>query len=707
MQDRLNIIGIKEARLSIMRPKVLFLATTFLVLTESSADAAEAKIHFINLFPVSFSQGSELYNISQILVQKFESTPVERSPLADNEEDSDINQEIEIFIQGQPEPARGSTPVHRIDADEIRDKGADTLSETLRGLPGFAINDFGYGADIHTGTYYRGASINQSVFMLNGRPIGTNISTYHGATDLNSILSGDIEQVELSSGTSTTLYGSEAFGGVVNITTKQGEGPPRPNGVAQFGSYDQSRFQGSFGGGTEQFSYALNYEKFEAENDYRVPIGAANRGPDGRLFNGDSSVENYYGNLSFDVNERNNLSLDISKITSRRGLLYFGFPLQRDRLDHDALNIGLSWQSMLGQGEDSELKTTLSFNQDYFNTYGPTQDIFYRTGTLNSRALNGRLEHDWQTAANNNLRWGIDLQNSFLTGEVSSNVPELAPLNGTQERERFHTALFALNTWKITDTFQTEFGLRQNFNSEFGNYFNPSVGTRWDIAPFLALRGSWASLQRNPGLDQLYVFDTVHNWLPNPDLEPEKGSAWTAGVDVLFTSGLTGQFTYFGSSLDDRLGISEGRWENVGLVSTNGLEVALNWQISPQWRTFLNYTYTDAEIETGPQRGLQFALIPYSVAQWGIGYASPGDWRVNLYANYYSGARRALFTNPGDTFTDFSPPWISFDLGLQIPLFERVRLTVFLENLTDNIYEKSNRIYQPGLTFRLGLQSTF
>lgn len=689
--------------------KLLLVATTSLTLEMASiglaepvADTAQSKVRFINLFSVSSSQRSDLYSTSELLARESESKLVQRSPSADNEE-----QEIEIFIQGQPEPSRGSTPVHTIDADEIRDKGADTLSETLRGLPGFAINDFGYGADIHTGTYYRGASINQSVFLLNGRPIGTNISTYHGATDLNSILSGDIEEVELSSGTSTTLYGSEAFGGVVNITTKQGEGPPRPNGVAQFGSYDQSRFQGSFGGGTEQFSYALNYERFEAENDYRVPVGAANRGPDGRLFNGDSSVENYYGNLSFDLNPRNNLSLDISKITSRRGLLYFGFPLQRDRLDHDALNIGLSWRSMLGQGEDSELKTTLSFNQDYFNTYGPTQNIFYRTGTLNSRALNGRLEHDWQTATNNNLRWGVDLQNSFLDSEVSSNVPRLVQFNGTEERERFHTALFALNTWKITDTFQTEFGLRQNFNSDFGSYLNPSVGTRWDLTPFLALRGSWASVQRNPGLDQLYVFDTVHDWLPNPDLEPEKGSAWTAGVDVRFAPGLTGQFTYFGSSLDDRLGISEGRWENVGLVDTNGLEVALNWQISPQWRTFLNYTYTDAEIKTGPQRGLQFALIPYSVAQLGIGYASPGDWRVNLFANYYSGARRALFTSPGDSITDFSPSWISLDLGLQIPIFERMRLTVFLENLTDNTYEKSNRIYQPGLTFRLGLQSAF
>jgi vitamin B12 transporter len=77
--------------------------------------------------------------------------------------------------------------------------------------------------------------------------------------------------------------------------------------------------------------------------------------------------------------------LDAYKITSRRGLLYFGFPLQTDRLDHDGLNVGLSWKTLLGGGDDSVLRTTLAYNQDYFNTYGPTQSIYYRTGTLDSQ----------------------------------------------------------------------------------------------------------------------------------------------------------------------------------------------------------------------------------------------------------------------------------------------------------------------------------
>ncbi|MFM6224039.1 MAG: TonB-dependent receptor domain-containing protein, partial [Dolichospermum sp.] len=104
----------------------------------------------------------------------------------------------------------------------------------------------------------------------------------------------------------------------------------------------------------------------------------------------------------------------------------------------------------------------------------------------------------------------------------------------------------------------------------------------------------------------------VHNWNPNPDLKPETGSTWTAGVDIKFSEKLLGQFTYFGNSLDNRLGVNTQTrtWQNIGLVDTNGLETALQLKVSRNWSTFLNYTYTDAQIKTGTETGLQLGLIP-------------------------------------------------------------------------------------------------
>jgi vitamin B12 transporter len=406
-----------------------------------------------------------------------------------------------------------STPTYTIDSQQIQQQGPKSVAEVLKNLPGFAINDTGFGADIHTGTYYRGASIDQSIILLNGRPIGSNVNTYHGATDLNSIPVDAIERIELSSGAGNVIYGSEGFGGVVNIITKAYTGIPQTNLSVEFGSLGRSNYRASYAGGDRKLNYRVGIEKYRIDNNYSVPVGAANRDPvTGKLTNADTDTTNYSGGISIALDPRNQLDFDAIKITSRRGLVYFGFPLQRDRLNHDALNAGLNWRSQLTEDQSSILNTTLSFNQDYFDSFGPSGNDS-RTGKLDSKALTGKLDHTWRTSAVNTLRWGGELQNRQLNGSAFSTVPSRIAFNDIENRNVFNTALFAVDTWKVTDRVAIDLGFRQNFNSQFGNYLNPSLGSRWEITPQIAIRASVAGAQRNPGLDQLYLYDTVHGSL--------------------------------------------------------------------------------------------------------------------------------------------------------------------------------------------------
>ena len=615
--------------------------------------------------------------------------------------------DISIETIGEKDVLPESTPTYVIEKEEIQKQGATSVADVLKKMPGFAINNVGSGADIHTGTYYRGASIEQSVFLINGRAINTNINTYHGGTDLNSIPIETIERVELYSGTASSLYGSSAFGGVVNIITKEGYGKPKLNASAEFGSLNLNNQQITYGGSTNKVKYNFSFERFFIDNRYRVPIGAANRDSQGYLFNADTATSTYFGSIGVDLDPKNSLNLDVTTLSSRRGLIYFGFPLQKDRLDHDGLNMGLSWKTRLGKGDDSKLTTTLGYNRDYFSTYGPTAGTFYRTGILDTQQFKARIDHEWKITPNNQLRWGLDLKNTDLIGDVLSTNPSQIANNEKEDRSVLNTALFAVNIWKISDALQADLGVRQNFDSQFGSYFNPSVGLRYAVNPVVAMRGSWAGAQRNPGLDQLYVFDTVHNWLPNPDLKPETGSNWTAGIDVKLSNNLLGQFTYFGNSLDNRLGVLAGKWQNIGLVDTNGLEAALQLKIANEWSTFLNYTYTDAQIKTGTDKGLQLGLIPYSLLQTGIGYQKNG-WQANLYATYNSGSRRSVFSKniPGEKSTDFAPSFFNLDLSGRIPVSKNLGLTFYLENILGEQYERVNRIYSPGFTFRVGLTSS-
>jgi vitamin B12 transporter len=644
---------------------------------------------------------------AELLTQQPAVNEVKQEPTPEPDLNPTNDPDISIETIGEKDILPESTPTYVIEKAEIQKQGATSVADVLKKMPGFAINDVGHGADIHTGTYYRGASINQSVFLINGRPINSNISTYHGGTDLNSIPVEAIERVELYSGTAASLYGSSAFGGVVNIITKEGYGKPKLTGSVEFGSLNLNNQQVTYGGSTNKVKYNFSFERFFIDNRYLVPVGAANRDTQGYLFNADTATSTYFGSVGIDLDPKNSLNLDVTTLSSRRGLIYFGFPLQKDRLDHDGLNLGLSWKTRLGKEENSNLTTTLGYNRDYFSTYGPTGATFYRTGILDTQQFKTRIDHEWKITPNNQLRWGLDLKNTDLIGDVISTNPDLISKNEKEDRSVLNTALFAVNTWKISDTFQTDLGVRQNFDSQFGNYFHPSFGLSYAVNPAIALRGSWAGAQRNPGLDQLYVFDTVHNWNPNPDLKPEIGSTWTAGIDMRLSEKLLGKFTYFGNSLDNRLGVINGKWQNIGLVDTNGLEAALQLKIAREWSTFLNYTYTDAQIKTGTEKGLQLGLIPYSLLQTGIGYQKNG-WQGNLYATYNSGSRRSVFSRnlPGERSTDFAPSFFNLDFSGRIPVSKNLGLTFYLENILGEQYERVNRIYSPGFTFRVGLNSS-
>ena len=462
------------------------------------------------------------------------------------------------------------------------------------------------------------------------------------------------------------------------------------------GSFGQQNYRASYAGSTKGLDYAFGFEQGRADNNYDVPVGAANRGPNGKLFNGDTATNAYYARISAALDPRNTLTFDVTKITSQKGLIYFGFPLQKDRLDHDAYNIGLNLRSELEK--DSILNTTIGYNRDYFNTYGPTGSSFYRTGDLDSKAFTFRLDHDWQISKGVKLRWGTDVRNESLNSTANSNNPTVRFLNGKIDQSRFLPSLFALGTIDLGSNVQAELGLRQNFTDRAGSALNPSLGLNWSATKAFNVRGSWVSVRRLPGLDQLYAYDTVHGWLPNDQLKPEFGSSWTIGADLKFSDKFTGQFTYFGSSLNDRLGTRSmgigqpSKWQNIGLVNTNGLELSVQYRITPEWRTFLNYTYTDARIATGVDTGRQLNQIPFSVAQFGVGYEHRG-WQVNLLNNYYSGSRRSFFINPTDTIDSYSPSWLNVDLNARIPLTPQVGMTFYVQNLLGGTYEKTNRIY--------------
>ncbi len=135
-----------------------------------------------------------------------------------------------------------------------------------------------------TQVFIRGTDSNQTKVFLDGIDI-SDPSTADASFDFSTLLTSDISQIEVLRGPQSGLYGSDAIGGVVNIVTKTGSGPPHVYGSLEGGSFGTFNQTVGVGGSTSRVSYALDFAHFSSTDNYVTP---ANLVPPGRPLNPDS-----------------------------------------------------------------------------------------------------------------------------------------------------------------------------------------------------------------------------------------------------------------------------------------------------------------------------------------------------------------------------------------------------------------------------------
>ena len=137
---------------------------------------------------------------------------------------------------------RIETPINEIGSSvtvitdkEIERDQKRTLPDVLRTVPGLNIVQTG-GPGGKTSVFMRGSNSNHTKVLIDG--IDANDPSQDGVFDFGQVLTSDIAQVEVLRGPQSSLYGSDAIGGVVNIVTKKGEGPPQFRAALEGGSFE-------------------------------------------------------------------------------------------------------------------------------------------------------------------------------------------------------------------------------------------------------------------------------------------------------------------------------------------------------------------------------------------------------------------------------------------------------------------------------------
>ena len=433
-----------------------------------------------------------------------------------------------------------------ITRDEIERSGAESLVELLQGRASVEIRATG-GAGQPAGVFMRGASTSHTLVLVDGLRFG---SSTLGTTALENIPLALIERIEIVKGPFSSLYGSDAIGGVIQIFTR-GSATPVLYANAGAGSLDSRDIAAGFSASEAGTSASLHagYREINARSatNQTVPFG----------FNPDRDpYRSEHGNFQLAHTFRNGETLSVSAFQSRGKTHFDSGPdsndFNRQTLSGYQLNSSNEflpgWQSRLtlGRGSDS-----LVFEGAFPSQFKTRQDQL----TWINEFKNPR----------GNMTAGVDLRNENVSGS--------APYEISHRETR---SLFAGYLERI-DTQQVEFSLRRDEENQFGARNTGSVSYGFNLSPALLAYARTGRAFRAPSFNDLYLpSDPLFGPSSNPNLKPERSQSAEAGVRFSATA-LSASVVGFDQKIDDLIEFVFGQGpQNIHRARIRGLEAGVN-----------------------------------------------------------------------------------------------------------------------------------
>jgi vitamin B12 transporter len=395
-----------------------------------------------------------------------------------------------------------------IDRLQIEQAGQTSIRELLAQQPGVQFTSNGSYAST-TGLFLRGATSTQTIILVDGVRIGSATS---GTAALQNLPLDRIDRIEILRGPASALYGADAVGGVVQIFTRE----PTPGLAAQarvgFGTDGLQQTGASVSVSHEGLGLRVGVTQESATGISVI------KDPQSTNFNPD--LDDFKANsadaqLTARINAQHRLSL--SFLENRTDYRFDGRPspnpLALTSLTSDAINklilsnTALKWNAQWSDRWTSTLLLANSLDQSV-NEYYRFRDNAYGGG---DRFNTQRQQATWQ----NDLKFGKDVA-TLLLEQRSEAVDSTTLYNVTRRDLSATMASYALNRerWNALAV------VRQDFNSQFGNFNNWSLSGGYRLNPqWRALASSGSSFQA-PTFNQLY-FPASGSFSPNPNLQPQ------------------------------------------------------------------------------------------------------------------------------------------------------------------------------------------
>lgn len=547
-----------------------------------------------------------------------------------------------------------------VDRKQIEQRQARTVEDALRGLPGLDFSNNG-GRGRATQVFMRGAEGDHVLVLVDGVKVG---SPTLGQTQFENLPIGQIERIEVVRGPRSSLYGSEALGGVIQIFTRKGGGPLTPSFSVTGGSHETGEATAglSGGGANSWFNLSASGTDTQGINACRGVPGLAGcfvNEPD------DDAYRSVSGSARAGMRFDNGAEMDAHYLRTESESFF----------DGGFVNESENMQQVLGgslrASPHAIWRATLLGGRSWDDSDN------FRNGVKMSR-FDGRrdtlsLQNDFTLAPQHVISLGADYQKDRISSDTAYPVTS-----------RDNYGVFG-QYQAGTGRHNAVFGLRRDDNEQFGGKTTGNAAYGYDLTRALRVTASYGTAYKAPTFNELYF-----PFFGDPDLDPETARTIEAGISGNHALGKWAVHV-FHTRLENLIAFDAARRlaANVDDARIRGLELEAG-AVLAGWAAQASLTLLDPENRSnGANRG---NVLPRRAEE---------SLRLDTDRDFGRFTAGASMIAAGKRYDDLAnrqklDPYVTFDLRGGYRVTDHWLLQGRAENLLDRDYETAAFFNQPG-----------
>lgn len=459
-----------------------------------------------------------------------------------------------------------------ISRQDIERAGGKDLSQILNEQAGLIINGSNSNPGKDKSVFLRGSKTAYTVILVNGIPVNdpTGIG---GAFDLRMLPVEQVEKIEILKGAQSTLYGSDAVAGVINIITKKGDGKPANfYGGLSFGNYHTFKANAGLSGEMEGSSYNITFSHHDTKGVPEAKDTASGSFPKNGL------VSNA---VSMDLDGKISRGLHIKpffRYTYFSGTYSDGaFSPAQNRFRSTLLSGGSQVQYTFARGSVTGLYSYDEVARTYVSSFGTS----VYDGSKKTAEVFGHYNFGKHVQGLAGFRF-----DRFLMKEPSPTVADT-----TTSMSSPYVLLFL----KDLNGFNLELGARYNDHSQYGDNLTYSINPSWLINRNLKVFANYGTAFKAPAISELFG-----QYGANRNLKPEKSNTFEAGMQAsIFKDRLDLRAVYFKRKIKDVIVYDASfTYTNYDEQDDHGFEFEPTIYVNKDITVKLFYAFADGEVTT-------------------------------------------------------------------------------------------------------------